>query len=94
MAEGILGRLKPDPWVVPWLMQFDGTRSVASFCSRTGGECLPRGFRLTDFTDLVSIMLERGFLTPMRRARLEPLCGEFQDRHPLRVAAVVATCRR
>jgi hypothetical protein len=63
MAEGILGRLKPDPWVVPWLMQFDGTRSVGEvFAAAQAEKASPRGFGLTDFTDLVSIMLERGFL--------------------------------
>ena len=63
MAEGILGRLKPDPWVVPLLMQFDGTRSVGEvYAAAQAGKTLPGGFRLTDFADLVSVMLERGFL--------------------------------
>ena len=63
MPEGILGRLRPDPWAVPSLMQFDGTRSVGEvFAAAQAGKALPRGFRLTDFADLVSVMLERGFL--------------------------------
>jgi SAM-dependent methyltransferase len=63
MAEGILGRLKPDPWVVPSLMQLDGTRSVGEvFVAAQAGKALPRDFGMTDFTHLVSVMLERGFL--------------------------------
>ena len=63
MPEGILGRLRPDPWAVPLLMQFDGTRSVGEvFAAAQAGKALPRGFRLTDFADLVAVMLERGFL--------------------------------
>jgi hypothetical protein len=64
MTEGILGRLKPDPpWVVPLVMQFDGTRSVGEvYVAAQAGETLPGGFRLTDFADLVSVMLERGLL--------------------------------
>jgi hypothetical protein len=63
MAEGILGRLRPDPWVAPRLMQFDGARTVrAVFEAAQAENATPSGFTLTDFTDLVAIMLERGFL--------------------------------
>jgi hypothetical protein len=63
MAEGIMGRLKLDPFIVPWLMQMDGTRSVEEvFATAHAGNALPPGFTLTDFTGLVAVMLERGFL--------------------------------
>jgi len=63
MAEGILGRLKPDPWVVPWIMRLDGMRSVSDvFAAAQAEDALPHGFQLADFADLIGIMLERGFL--------------------------------
>ena len=77
MAEGIMGRLKPDSFIVPSLMQLDGTRSVGEvFAAAHAANALPRGFALTDFTDLVAVLLERGFLDedappPTRPARPE-----------------------
>ena len=60
MAEGILGRPSRIPGSC--LRSCNSTEHGASarFCSRTGRKALPRGFRLTDFADLVSVMLERG----------------------------------
>jgi hypothetical protein len=63
MAAGIMGRLKPDAFVVPWLMQLDGTRHVSEvFTAAQAANAFPPGFKLTDFAGLVAIMLERGFL--------------------------------
>jgi hypothetical protein len=63
MAEGILGKLKPDPWIVPWLMRLDGTQSVADvYAAAHATGALPADFKLADFAGLVALMLERGFL--------------------------------
>ena len=70
MAEEIMGRLKPDPFVVPWLMQMmEHGASSEVFAAAHAGNALPRGFSLTDFAGLVRSCSNGGSLTRMRRAR-------------------------
>ena len=56
--------LRPDAFVVPALMRFDGTRSVADvFADAERAAEFPHGFPLDAFVDLVRLMVEQGMLT-------------------------------
>ena len=52
-----------DPWAVPLLAQFDGSRSMAEVHSsaRLANE-IPADFKLEDFAKLVLVLIERGYI--------------------------------
>ena len=76
ISDGIMGKLKLDPWIVPWIARFDGKRSVADIYAAAGAAgALPQGFSLDDFAGVVGLMAERTYLdadppTPQEYAQM------------------------
>lgn len=71
VEDGLEAALRPDSWVVPLLARLNGTKSVAEVFAAVADE-LPQEFTLQDFSGLVKMMVEKGFLkldlpTPMPR---------------------------
>ncbi len=69
-AEFLLETDKPfatvtrfDLWVIPVIAKFDGKRTVAEIhqAAATNGE-VPENFALSDFVELVALLVERGYL--------------------------------
>jgi hypothetical protein len=54
---------KVDPWVATLLQEFAGERTVAEIYERLRNKsAIPEEMDLPDFTDLVALMIERGYL--------------------------------
>jgi methylase of polypeptide subunit release factors len=63
IADGFQAAMRPDAWLTPLIAQLDGRRSVRQvFDAMSAAGELPAGFKLDDFGNLISTMIERGLL--------------------------------
>lgn len=63
IEAGFEAALRPDGWVVPLIARLEGKLSVGEIYEQArAARETPEGFRLEDFADLVSMMIDRGFL--------------------------------
>jgi SAM-dependent methyltransferase len=64
IQNGFQAGLRPDGFVVPLVARLDGTKSVGEvYAEALAADELPKGFALNDFSGLIAMMVERGFLT-------------------------------
>ena len=61
IEDGLEAALRPDSWVVPLLARLNGKQSVTEVFAAAADE-LPREFTLQEFSGLVRMMIEKGFL--------------------------------
>jgi SAM-dependent methyltransferase len=63
IEAGFEAALHPDGWVVPLIARLEGKLSVAEvYENARAAQEMPKGFHLKDFADLISVMIDRGFL--------------------------------
>src|SRR5581483_1918962 len=55
--------LKTDPWLLPLITRFNGSRTVAKIYEKARADgAVPNKFKLEDFSSLVALMMKHGYL--------------------------------